>query len=1133
MGKRLPIKIVLSNIMRITFAQMALLVLSVSMSYAHASLGQDILDKKVSINAQSADMRKVLNDIEKQTAVKFVFSNNTIKAANKITFNASAERLSFVLAKLFTPLSISYEVLGARILLVKAEVSSSISAEPEFLQPGKPTLPVQLALFTVNGKVVDEKNEALVGANIALEGTSKGTTTDLNGDFRLELEDGEKNGTLIVSYVGFEKQSVAIEGRTTVNVILQESGQLNEVIVVGYGTVKKSDLTGSVSSVKAEQIAAYPAAGLTQALQGRAPGVQIQANNGDPGASFKIRIRGSSSINASSDPIFVIDGFVGGQLPPPEDIESIEVLKDASATAIYGSRGANGVIMVTTKKGKAGKSRVELNTSYSSQEEINRLQLLNADQYTAYMKEILPNYVSPGGNTDWQDAIFKPGAIQNHQLSFSGGNQAVKYYVSGSLFDQKGIIIGTNFKRYSLTNNLSFKVNEKVQIDLNVLAQSAARTGTRTQEGSGGANSAGAVSSAFKFMPNQNIYNKDGSYTIALQGDPIDNPFAIVKELQDESVTDRLQANFSADFQLLKSLKFRTTLGAATSNQRAGFFEPTTLNQGKSTGGDASLNGNKTLNIINENYLNYSQTIGRNHDINVLAGYSFQQNRFESWGARSQSFITNAVEFWNLGSGAVTQASSSGLSESQLESYFSRVNYGFKNKYLLTLNARYDGSSNFSKNFKWAFFPSGAVAWNIMNEGFMENVKFFNTWKLRASYGLTGNQAINPYQTLATFTSVLAVINGKQVNAVRPNTVANENLTWESTAQFDIGTDVSFLKNRFNLTVDYYERTTRDLLFSVPLPQYSGYQTQLKNVGKVINKGIEFGLNSKILVGAFKWSLDLNISTNHNEVLELPNNNDIQYGAGPGHMIGLGNTQILRVGYPIGSFYGWVYDGVYQAGDNFLPGGGFERVAGGEKYQDINGKKDASGKLTGEPDGQLNADDRMIIGNPNPDFIWGINSDFKWKSFDLNVFFQGTQGNDLLSFTLLEIESMSSPYNATIKALDRWTSTNTNTNIPVRSIARTQRVSTRWVYDGSYARLKNIALGYNVPLGGNSKKYIQKIRVYVSAQNILTFTSYPGYDPEVNYGSSGSGANSNRNLGLDYGSYPNAKSYTLGLNIGF
>ena len=1133
MGKRLPIKIVLSNIMRITFAQMALLVLSVSMSYAHASLGQDILDKKVSINAQSADMRKVLNDIEKQTAVKFVFSNNTIKAANKITFNASAERLSFVLAKLFAPLSISYEVLGARILLVKAEVSSSISAQPDFLQPSKPTLPAQLALFMVNGKVVDEKNEALVGANIALEGTSKGTTTDLNGDFRLELEDGEKNGTLIVSYVGFEKQSVAIEGRTTINVILQESGQLNEVIVVGYGTVKKSDLTGAVSSVKAEQIAAYPAAGLTQALQGRAPGVQIQANNGDPGASFKIRIRGSSSINASSDPIFVIDGFVGGQLPPPEDIESIEVLKDASATAIYGSRGANGVIMVTTKKGKAGKSRVELNTSYSSQEEINRLQLLNADQYTAYMKEILPNYVSPGGNTDWQDAIFKPGAIQNHQLSFSGGNQAVKYYVSGSLFDQKGIIIGTNFKRYSLTNNLSFKVNEKVQIDLNVLAQSAARTGTRTQEGSGGANSAGAVSSAFKFMPNQNIYNKDGSYTIALQGDPIDNPFAIVNELQDESVTDRLQANFSADFQLLKSLKFRTTLGAATSNQRAGFFEPTTLNQGKSIGGDASLNGNKSLNIINENYLNYSQTIGRNHDINVLAGYSFQQNRFESWGARSQSFITNAVEFWNLGSGAVTQASSSGLSESQLESYFSRVNYGFKNKYLLTLNARYDGSSNFSKNFKWAFFPSGAVAWNIMNEGFMENVKFFDTWKLRASYGLTGNQAINPYQTLATFTSVLAVINGKQVNAVRPNTVANENLTWESTAQFDIGTDVSFLKNRFNLTVDYYERTTRDLLFSVPLPQYSGYQTQLKNVGKVINKGLEFGLNSKILVGAFKWSLDLNISTNHNEVLELPNNNDIQYGAGPGHMIGLGNTQILRVGYPIGSFFGWVYDGVYQAGDNFLPGGGFERVAGGEKYQDINGKKDASGKLTGEPDGQLNADDRMIIGNPNPDFIWGINSDFKWKNFDLNVFFQGTQGNDLLSFTLLEIESMASPYNATIKALDRWTSTNTNTNIPVRSSARTQRVSTRWVYDGSYARLKNIALGYNVPLGGNSKKYIQKIRVYVSAQNILTFTSYPGYDPEVNYGSSGSGANSNRNLGLDYGSYPNAKSYTLGLNIGF
>jgi TonB-linked SusC/RagA family outer membrane protein len=403
----------------------------------------------------------------------------------------------------------------------------------------------------------------------------------------------------------------------------------------------------------------------------------------------------------------------------------------------------------------------------------------------------------------------------------------------------------------------------------------------------------------------------------------------------------------------------------------------------------------------------------------------------------------------------------------------------------------------------------------------MKNVTFLDAWKIRTSYGVTGNQAINPYQTLARFSSTLTVIGGKQVNAVRPTTVSNENLTWETTTQMDIGTDISFLNNRFNLSLDYYNRITKDLLFSVPLPQYSGFQTQLKNIGKVENKGIEMGLNSKILTGKLKWEVDFNISANRNKILELPNNTDIQYGAGPGHMIGLGNTQILRVGQPVGTFYGWVYDGVYQANDMFLPGGGFETIAGGEKFRDLNA------------DGKLDANDRQIVGNPNPDFIWGVNSDFKFNNFDLSIFFQGSQGNDLLSFTLLEIESMASPYNSTTRALNRWTPTNTNTDLPVRSISRSQRVSTRWVYDGSYARLKNISIGYNLPKSLIGEKFISKVRIYASAQNILTFTSYPGYDPEVNYNSAGSGSNANRNLGLDYGSYPNAKSYTIGLNIGF
>ena len=1110
--------------MKVSFLQMLVAVLFVGTTRAHDALGQELLNQQVSVRATSTDLRSVLNTLERTTNVRFVYNPREIQATRPVSLGNRSDRLGTLLDDLLKPLQISYEVTGRQIALFKGRSSAAV------------TVPLSGANLSVDpkaiisGTVSDDKGEGLPGVSVVVKGSQRGTTTDTDGKYRLDAPD---RATLVFSYVGYLSQEVIVGNQTTLNVTLKNDDKsLEEVVVVGYGTVRKSDLTGSVSSVKAEQLTAYPAGGVTQALQGRAAGVQIQSNNGDPGGAFKIRIRGGSSINASSDPIFVVDGFVGGTVPPPEDIESIEVLKDASATAIYGSRGANGVVMVTTKQGKEGKSRIELNTSYSSQEVINKLDLLDGPQYAAFMKEVLPNYVSPGQNTDWQDQIFKTGAIQNHQLSFSGGNQTLKYYVSGSVYDQQGIIVGTSFNRYSLTNNLSFKASEKLRIGLNLFAQRYGRKGTRTQEGSGGATSTGAVSSAFKFMPDQGIYNPDGTYTLALQGDPIDNPFAIVTELQDESVADRIQANFSADYDILRDLKFRFTLGGSTTSQRSSFFQPTTLNAGRGVGGDASQNGSRNTNIINENYLTYNKTLAGAHQVGLLAGYSFQKTSGEFFGGRSQSFITDAFSFWNLGAGSVFQAPNSGISETQLSSYFGRVNYGFKDKYLLTFNARYDGSSNFSKNQKWAFFPSGALAWNIMNEDFMKSVTLVNTWKIRASYGLTGNQAIGPYQTLARFSPTLAVISGKQVNAVRPTTVANDNLTWETTAQFDIGTDIGFYNNRFNLTVDYYDRVTSNLLFSVPLPQYSGFESQLKNIGKVGNKGVEVTLNSKILTGAFQWSLDLNGSANRNKVLELPDGNDIQYGAGPGHMVGLGTTQILRVGEPVGSFWGWIYDGVYQTGETTLPGGGFERIAGGEKYRDVDGKKDANGKLTGEPDGQLNGDDRRIIGNPNPKFIWGVTNDFRYKNFDLNVFFQGSVGNDLLSFTLLEIESMGGPYNSTVRALDRWTPTNTNTDIPVRTLNRSQRVSTRWVYDGSFGRLKNVAIGYTLPAGLLSKARISKLRVYASAQNILTFTKYPGYDPEVNY-NSGGGTNSNRNLGLDYGSYPNAKSYTIGLNIGF
>ncbi|WP_228527885.1 SusC/RagA family TonB-linked outer membrane protein [Pararhodonellum marinum] len=972
---------------------------------------------------------------------------------------------------------------------------------------------------SISGTVTEQNGEPIIGVTVQLRGTGVGTVTDLEGRYTLEVSGSDP--VLVFRSMGFKTQEVPLENWSILNVTMESDlASLDEVVVIGYGSQKRSDLTGSVSSVKAEQLTAFPAINVVQALQGRAAGVQIQANNGEPGASFKVRIRGGTSINASSDPIFVVDGFIGAAMPPPEDIQSVEVLKDASATAIYGSRGANGVIMVTTKRGKKGAPRIELNTAFSSQEEISRLDLLNANEFMDYITEIRPQFSSLGANTDWQDEIFRTGHIQNHQLSISGGADNVDYYVSSAFFDQKGVIIGSGFNRFSITSNVNIQASDRLKLGLNIFAQRSSQEGTRTQEGSGGSNNTGVVAGAFKFEPDQPIFDENGRYTIARMNDPHDNPVAVAREYQNESVNDRVQGNFFAEYQITENLSFKTTLGATTNSGRIGTYTPTTLNAGRNVGGQGNVNGSRSTLLLNENYLSFSKTYAEKHNLSVMGGYSYQSQTNENWGGAGQNFVTDAFEFWNLGAASVWLRPSSSLQDWTLASFYGRVNYGFDDRFLVQLNARYDGSSTFSVNNKWAFFPSGAVAWNLGNEAFLKDNQTISLLKLRTSYGLTGNQAIAPFQTLARFSDVFTIVNGLPVNAIRPTTVANNDLTWETTAQFNIGTDIAILSDRIYATFEYYRMVTSDLLFEVPLPQYSGFSNQLQNVGKVENKGVELTLGARILTGAFQWNTDVNFSRNRNKVLSLPGGNDILYGSGPGHMVGLGQTQILREGFPVGSFFGWIYEGVYQEGDTFIPGGGFEQVAGGEKFADLNG------------DGVLNANDREIIGNPHPDFIFGWNNDFRWKNFDLNIFFQGSQGNDILSYTLMELNLLSGINNATTDALNRWTPQNTDTDVPRASIGRTRRVSTRFIYDGSFVRLKNLALGYNLPFNMTRKIGVQRLRIYASAQNILTFTNYEGYDPEVNYNSGGA-ANGNRNLGLDYGSYPNAKSYTLGLNIGF
>ncbi|WP_025761851.1 TonB-dependent receptor [Dyadobacter tibetensis] len=1109
--------------MRISLLQLIISLCFISTATAVEVHAQELLRKKISIDAQGMDLKTVLNQLGKEADVRFVFSSKLIGSSRKVNLSKTNETLSDVLVDFLTPLGLNYEVSGKNIVIRPNSMTPALETEP--LSPNNKSID-----RTIKGKVTDAASlDGLPGVNIVVKGTQIGSTSDSNGNYVLQVPDDA--GNLVFSFVGYESVERSIGSASQIDVQLKvDQKSLEEIVVVGYGSVKKSDLTGAVSSVKSGELTAYPALGTVQALQGRAAGVQIQATNGEPGAGYKVRIRGGTSINASSDPIYVVDGFVGGTMPPPEDIESIEILKDASATAIYGSRGANGVVMVSTKRGKSGKPRIEMNTSFSSQTEINRLDLLNASQFLDYIKEIRPAVESKGADTDWQDEVLRRGGIQNHQLSIAGGNDAVKYYVSGSWYGQNGVIINSDFKRYSLTSNIDIQASDKLKLGLNLFAQRVDRNQSKTQEGSSGL-TPGVIASAFKFEPDQPIWDANGVFTLARLNDPIDNPYAIATQLENSTLSDQLQANFFAEYNIIKDLNFKTTFGATTYSGRTGTYEPTTLNIGRTVGGSASVTGAKRTLLLNENYLTYSKKIGV-HDFSLLGGYSIQHSSSEGWGGTGQSFITDAVSYWNLDGSSVWKSPTSGLTEWQIASYYARATYSLADRYLFTANIRRDGSSNFSENHKWATFPSGAFAWKMSSEPFMQNVAAISQWKWRVSYGLTGNQAIAPYQTKARFSNIFTVINGAPVNSVYPTTVANNDLTWETTTQFDVGTDVSLFNNRLNLTLDYYRMVTRDLLFNVQLPQYSGFSSQLQNLGAVENKGFEATLGTRNTVGNFKWNTDFNISVNRNKVLELPAGNDIMYGSGPGHFVGLNQTQILREGYPVGSFFGWIYDGVYQEGDDFLPGGGFETEAGGEKFRDIDGSKDSNGQLTGVPDGQLNSDDRTIIGNPHPKFTWGLNNDFSYKGFDLNVFFQGSQGNDLLSYTLMELNLLSGINNATTDALNRWTPTNTNTDVPKAQLGRTRRVSTRWISDGSFVRLKNVSLGYSLPASLLEGMKIRRVRLYVSAQNILTMTKYKGYDPEVNYSSTGD-TNGNTNLGLDYGSYPNAKSYTVGLNVSF
>lgn len=974
--------------------------------------------------------------------------------------------------------------------------------------------------FNVSGKVVsDTDGLPIPGVNITVKNSNNGAVTNFDGEYSLEVN---QNAILIFSYLGFITQELEVSGRNTINVILKEDvNSLEEVLVVGYGTTRKSDLTGSVSSVKSEEIVAFPVLNTEQALQGRAAGVAVQSNNGgEPGAPISISIRGNTSIGASSEALVVVDGFIGGVVPQPNDIESIEILKDASATAIYGSRGANGVIMITTKKGRKGKMQVELNSNYSVQNVSKQLDLLNASQYADYRQAINPSYEQGPADIDWQDLIFQTGNISNHQLSFSGGSEKINYYVSGNYFKQEGVVINSGFERFSFLSNIDAQVTDKLKLGFNAFGNRGIKDGVQSQATSGGAGGGDVISTAYRFAPDTPIQDENGVNTTNPVGDQFDNPFAIATEAVDDTTTDNYRANFYAEYDILEGLSFKTTFGFSTENSTRGQFRPSTLiGQASIQGGIGSLVSLKNTEIISENYLTYEKEIGKGN-LTALLGYSYQKSRTLSFGASAQNFISNSLSYFNLGAGSDIQTPFSAFAEREIVSQFGRLNYEYDDRYLLTLTARRDGASNFSRNNKYSFFPSGAIGWNISNEEFLKDDKTISNLKLRASFGITGNPAIAPYQSLASFLRIYSNVGDQPVNAIVPEQLSNPDLKWESSYQTNVGIDIGLLKNRIGLTLDYYNIDTKDLILGdSSAPQYIGFAnlTSLRNVGEINNQGFEVTLSTKnIVTKDFSWTTDLNWSRNRNKIVKLVGGQDVFLDSSPSSFL-QDITHILREGEPVGVFFGFEYRGVNQGtppdGLAGLPGTG----VGDELFTDLNG------------DGVINGDDRQIIGDPNPDWIAGLNNNFRYKNFDMNIFIQASVGGDIFSYTLLELASGES--NATTDVLNAWTPTNTDTNIPSAAV-REKRITDRFVFDGSYARLKNLSIGYNLPLDIVERIGFQGIRFGLSGQNLLTFTNFPGTDPEASYRAEGA-QNSNINRGFDYGSYPNIISYTFSINLKF
>lgn len=965
--------------------------------------------------------------------------------------------------------------------------------------------------------IVKDAMGPLAGANVAVKGTSIGANTDARGV--VSLPNVPTNSLLEISFVGYKTQDVPVAGKNTIEIFLEEdTNLLDELVVIGYGTVKKSDLTGSVSSVANKELNAVPQLTVQSALQGRSAGVMVRQNSGAPGDNISIRIRGANSIRGNNEPLYVIDGFPSNYSSintiDNADIESIEVLKDASAIAIYGSRAANGVVMITTKKGKEGRTKIDFSSSYGFQNLRKKLDLMNSQEYARLYNEALVNdgqkaYFSEaeiaGFKTfDWQDFVFRTAPIMVDNLTVSGGSKNTQFSISGNLYDQQGIVKNNSYKRYSVGTKISHNLGEWFTINFST---QLSRNINDSKNYGGARYGASLINSALCLPPTLTPYDEDGNFKEIAAAYPflsegMISPVNRLYYFSNVSKANNVLANTSLIFRPFKDVTITIHGGVQNQDYRTDSY--TSLKYFNSQG-SASVSTGQSISVLNEDTINYTHTFGNKHYVSVLGGFTYQDNVSTGLSGSGTGFLSDITQTGNLSGASIPGVPSSSYSKTALLSYLGRLNYIFDNKYLLTASIRADGASQYSPGEKWGYFPSVAAAWRINKEGFMKDVDQISDLKLRTSYGLAGSQAIGAYSTLANLSSGKTVFGSSRYTTFAPGSSMPANLKWEITEQYDLGLDVGLFNDRYSFTIDFYRKMTRDLLNSVQLPRSTGYSTTLRNVGKIENKGLELSADANVISGQkFNWNLNGNISFNKSKVISLYDGQDI-LGGSEDMLIFSDNCNILREGEAVGAFYGYLKDGYNEKGD--------------EIYKDLNN------------DGLINENDKVIIGDPNPDFIFGLNSYMSFAGFELTMFFQGSYGNDLACIGLIDNTiDMAGGTNFLKDVLGNyWTPQNTDAKYPRLTRSRSMKFSDRFIEDGSYLRLKNIELAYNLPVNTLNINWLRSLRIYASAQNYLTLTKYSGWDPEVN----SSGGTSSFAQGHDHYSYPTAKSITFGINVGF